>query len=206
MLPISPRGWIEVAAMSDAARAGDQRCRPGIRSRFDRATILDKRCLASPALRAGGLTTHRHRATVATRIRGGTTSAGRLPTCRGCRSLHRRRAGRLAPVAGQAAGWWWPKPQIGNTHPGACLPFGMVSACPYTGGYPTGYGRYGKSLQGRPDRLCWTRCESRASRTSSRPASGRFASTTTTAGSSPLTDESGGLAGLGQAAGISTKA
>lgn len=56
----------------------------------------------------------------------------------------------LPPLAGPAAGWWWPKPQIGNTHPGACLPLGMVSAMPYTGGYPTGYGRYGKSLQGRP--------------------------------------------------------
>ncbi len=56
----------------------------------------------------------------------------------------------LPPLAGPAAGWFWPKPQIGNTHPGACLPLGMVSAMPYTGGYPTGYGRYGKSLQGRP--------------------------------------------------------
>ena len=56
----------------------------------------------------------------------------------------------LAPLTGAAAGWFWPKPQIGNTHPGACLPLGMVSVMPYTGGYPTGYGRYGKSLQGRP--------------------------------------------------------
>ena len=56
----------------------------------------------------------------------------------------------LPPLFGPAAVWFWPKPQIGNTHPGACLPLGMVSAMPYTGGYPTGYGRYGKSLQGRP--------------------------------------------------------
>ena len=39
---------------------------------------------------------------------------------------------------GLAASWWWPKPQIGNTHPGATSPFGMVSACAYSGGYPTG--------------------------------------------------------------------
>ena len=56
----------------------------------------------------------------------------------------------LPPLTGPAAAWFWPKPQIGNTHPGACLPLGMVSVMPYTGGYPTGYGRYGKSLQGRP--------------------------------------------------------
>ena len=59
----------------------------------------------------------------------------------------------LPPPAGLAASWFWPKPQIGNTHPGSCLPFGMLSACPYTGGYPTGYGRYGKSLQGLPQPL-----------------------------------------------------
>ncbi len=57
----------------------------------------------------------------------------------------------LPAPTGLAAGWFWPKPQIGNTHPGACLPFGMLSVCPYTGGYPTGYGRYGKSLQGVPE-------------------------------------------------------
>ncbi|MCA9246565.1 MAG: glycoside hydrolase family 92 protein [Planctomycetales bacterium] len=57
-----------------------------------------------------------------------------------------------APV-GLAAKWWWPKPQIGNTHPGACRPFGMVSACPFTGGYPTGYGRYKKSLEGKPEAM-----------------------------------------------------
>ena len=59
----------------------------------------------------------------------------------------------LPAPAGLAATWFWPKPQIGNTHPGACLPFGMLSACPTTGGYPTGYGRYAKSLQGVPEQL-----------------------------------------------------
>ncbi|MEM9419372.1 MAG: glycoside hydrolase domain-containing protein [Planctomycetota bacterium] len=54
---------------------------------------------------------------------------------------------------GLASKWFFPKPLIGNTHPGATLPFGMVSACAYTGGYPTGYGRWGKCLQGVPDTL-----------------------------------------------------
>ena len=31
----------------------------------------------------------------------------------------------LPPRTGIAATWFWPKPYIGNTHPGACLPFGM---------------------------------------------------------------------------------
>lgn len=54
---------------------------------------------------------------------------------------------------GLASGWFFPKPMIGNTHPGATLPFGMVSACAYTGGYPTGYGRWDKCLQGVPAEL-----------------------------------------------------
>jgi hypothetical protein len=44
----------------------------------------------------------------------------------------------LPPAHGLAATWWWPKPQVGNTHPGAAFPFGMVSACSYSGAYPTG--------------------------------------------------------------------
>src|SRR3954463_14782750 len=48
----------------------------------------------------------------------------------------------LPPQPGIAATWWWPKPQVGNTHPGATYPLGMVSACAYSGAYPTGYGRY----------------------------------------------------------------
>lgn len=54
---------------------------------------------------------------------------------------------------GLAASWFFPKPMIGNTHPGATLPFGMVSACAYSGGYPTGYGRWGKCLEGMPPEL-----------------------------------------------------
>lgn len=54
---------------------------------------------------------------------------------------------------GLAATWWFPKPQVGNTHPGATSPFGMVSACAYSGAYPTGYGRYGKNTQGVPEEI-----------------------------------------------------
>ncbi len=59
----------------------------------------------------------------------------------------------LPPAAGLAATWWWPKPQVGNTHPGATHPFGMVSACAYSGAYPTGYGRYAMSTEGVPPTL-----------------------------------------------------
>ncbi len=59
----------------------------------------------------------------------------------------------LAPPEGLAATWWWPKPQVGNTHPGACHPLGMVSACAYSGAYPTGYGVYRMSTEGVPLRL-----------------------------------------------------
>ncbi|MBK1881242.1 glycoside hydrolase family 92 protein [Luteolibacter pohnpeiensis] len=54
----------------------------------------------------------------------------------------------LPKPEGIAATWWRAKPPIGNTHPGACLPFGMVSACAYSGAYVSGYGRYGLSLSG----------------------------------------------------------
>ncbi|WP_407936999.1 GH92 family glycosyl hydrolase [Kineosporia babensis] len=59
----------------------------------------------------------------------------------------------LPPARGLAATWWFPKPQVGNTHPGATSPFGMVSACAYSGAYPTGYGRYGKNTQGVPETI-----------------------------------------------------
>ncbi|MGB6220969.1 glycoside hydrolase domain-containing protein [Haloferula sp.] len=54
----------------------------------------------------------------------------------------------LPKPEGIAATWWCAKPPIGNTHPGATLPFGMVSACAYSGAYVTGYGRYAVSLSG----------------------------------------------------------
>ncbi|MEM1059666.1 MAG: glycoside hydrolase domain-containing protein [Verrucomicrobiota bacterium] len=46
--------------------------------------------------------------------------------------------------------WFWPKAQVGNTHPGAVTPFGMVSVLPYSGSYPTGYGLYGRCTEGQP--------------------------------------------------------
>ncbi|MBR6470286.1 MAG: glycoside hydrolase family 92 protein [Victivallales bacterium] len=49
---------------------------------------------------------------------------------------------------GPVRGWNWLKAQTGNTHPGAQLPFGWVSACPYSGAYPTGYGKNGCSGNG----------------------------------------------------------
>ena len=53
------------------------------------------------------------------------------------------------PVSeGVARGWNWEKAQSGNTHPGAVLPFGWVSACAYSGAYPTGYGRMGCAWTG----------------------------------------------------------
>ena len=59
----------------------------------------------------------------------------------------------LPAPTGLAATWWWPKPSVGNTHPGASYPLGMVSACAYSGGYPTGYGPYDLSTEGAPPRL-----------------------------------------------------
>lgn len=59
----------------------------------------------------------------------------------------------LGESSGLAATWWWPKPAIGNTHPGATFPFGMVSACAHSGAYPTGYGLYERSTEGVPGLL-----------------------------------------------------
>ncbi|PFG19821.1 glycoside hydrolase domain-containing protein [Serinibacter salmoneus] len=56
----------------------------------------------------------------------------------------------LPPRSGLAATWWWPKPQVGNTHPGAAYPLGMVSACAYSGAYPCGYGSYDLGTEGLP--------------------------------------------------------
>ena len=66
----------------------------------------------------------------------------------------------LPAPSGLAATWWWPKPQVGNTHPGATYPLGMVSACAYSGAYPTGYGRYDLSTEGVPPELIPTQVAS----------------------------------------------
>ncbi|MGV8965060.1 MAG: glycoside hydrolase domain-containing protein [Cellulomonas sp.] len=59
----------------------------------------------------------------------------------------------LPAATGLAATWWWPKPQVGNTHPGATYPLGMVSACAYSGAYPTGYGRHDLVTEGIPTQI-----------------------------------------------------
>ena len=46
----------------------------------------------------------------------------------------------LPKAEGIAASWHFIKGLCGNTHPGAVLPFGKYSVCPYTGGYSSGYG------------------------------------------------------------------
>lgn len=46
----------------------------------------------------------------------------------------------LPKPEGIAATWFFIKAQTGNNHPGACAPFGMISACAYSGAYVTGYG------------------------------------------------------------------
>ena len=53
----------------------------------------------------------------------------------------------------------WPRPGGGRSRrsatpiPGATYPFGMVSACAYSGAYPTGYGLYELNTEGVPPRL-----------------------------------------------------
>lgn len=59
----------------------------------------------------------------------------------------------LGEPSALASTWWAPKPRVGNTHPGACSPLGMVSACSYSGAYPAGYGLYDKSTEGAPTLL-----------------------------------------------------
>ncbi|MGI5893784.1 MAG: glycoside hydrolase domain-containing protein [Candidatus Merdivicinus sp.] len=65
----------------------------------------------------------------------------------------------LPKPEGLAAKWYKLKAQAGNCHPGSVLPFGMVSALAYSGGYPTGYGVYRPNSFARPgkyfsERLC----------------------------------------------------
>ncbi len=59
----------------------------------------------------------------------------------------------LPPPDETASKWFFLKAQVGNTLPAAVLPFGMTSACAYTGGYPTGYGPYLPNSYSRPKRF-----------------------------------------------------
>ncbi|MDD5729452.1 MAG: glycoside hydrolase family 92 protein [Victivallales bacterium] len=59
----------------------------------------------------------------------------------------------LPEPRGIARTWDWRKAQTGNCHPGACYPLGMVSVCPYSGMYPTGYGLNDQSSEYVPRKL-----------------------------------------------------
>jgi len=59
----------------------------------------------------------------------------------------------LPKPEGIASRWWCAKPPVGNCHPGASLPFGMVSVCPNAGCYPSGYGRNAVSLDAAPEKI-----------------------------------------------------
>ena len=64
----------------------------------------------------------------------------------------------LPEPRGLAASWFYIKAQIGNTHPGAGLPHDPVTALPYSGGYPTGYGVYAPNASGPPERMHRRKC------------------------------------------------
>ncbi|MDD4120479.1 MAG: glycoside hydrolase family 92 protein [Clostridia bacterium] len=55
-----------------------------------------------------------------------------------------RKAGSLAER------WFFYKPNIGNLAPSPQPPFSSFCSVPYSGGYPTGYGKYNRSTSGSP--------------------------------------------------------
>ena len=56
----------------------------------------------------------------------------------------------LPKAEGIAAKWFFIKAGCGNTNPAACVPFGAMSVCPYSGGYPAGYGDHKENSHSRP--------------------------------------------------------
>jgi|TARA_B100000959_G_scaffold86377_1_gene91738 predicted alpha-1,2-mannosidase len=102
---------------------------------------------------------------------------------------------RLPEPEGVAAAWWRAKPPVGNTHPGAVLPFGMVSACAYSGAYVTGYGRYGVSLTGDSPPVAFERHEALGIAHFQQSGTGRIRVYYNYLLTTPLTGE--GLEGLG---------
>jgi len=80
----------------------------------------------------------------------GVLSASGAGVCDGVDPFWGSGGSTAAPSEGMARGWNWEKAQTGNTHPGAVLPFGWVSVCGYSGGYSSGYGRFGCSGGGSP--------------------------------------------------------
>ena len=59
--------------------------------------------------------------------------------------------GEITPAPqGIAKKWFFIKAGTGNTSPAALRPFGAISAAPYSGGYPTGYGDHYPNSFARP--------------------------------------------------------
>ncbi len=56
----------------------------------------------------------------------------------------------LPKPEGIAARWFFIKAGCGNTTPGASLPFSKITAAPFSGGYPTGYGDHYPNSHSRP--------------------------------------------------------
>ena len=107
----------------------------------------------------------------------------------------------LPHAEGVAATWWRAKPPVGNTHPGAVCPFGMVSACAYSGAYVTGYGRYGVSLTGDPPPVVFERHEALGIAHFQQSGTGRIRVYYNYLLTTPLTGK--GLEGLGQRCALS---
>lgn len=59
----------------------------------------------------------------------------------------------LPKAEGIAAKWFFIKAGCGNTCPAATVPFGAISASPYSGGYPTGYGNHLPNSHSRPSKF-----------------------------------------------------
>lgn len=59
----------------------------------------------------------------------------------------------LPKPEGIAAKWFFIKAGTGNTSPAATLPYGAISAAPYSGGYPTGYLNHNLNSHSRPNKF-----------------------------------------------------
>ncbi|MDF1813628.1 MAG: GH92 family glycosyl hydrolase [Verrucomicrobiales bacterium] len=104
-------------------------------------------------------------------------------------------ASALPEPEGIARTWWCAKPPVGNTHPGAVLPFGMVSICAYSGAYVTGYGKYDLSLSGDMPSQLFDRHEALGLAHFQQSGTGRIRSYYNYLLTTPLVGE--GLEGLG---------
>lgn len=54
---------------------------------------------------------------------------------------------------GIAAKWFFIKAGCGNTSPAAMVPYGAMSAAPFSGGYPTGYGNHKINTHSKPQKF-----------------------------------------------------